>query len=561
MVASVLRHPYLLIFFVGLAVCLPLLVFGLPYGSHDGVMHYIYLHGFSEQLRAGELYPRWLYAINGGLGGTTFFYYPPAWYYFSSLFAPIADGTWHQLGIASAVAVALSGVTAFEWLRQRFPIDQALVSAVVYMVLPYHLNYDVYTRGALAEAFAFVSMPLILLAADKIVRGSILATVGLGFSIALLLTSHLLTSIMFLSIPFAYVLYFSTKENRFKNFGRSCLGALLGVGLAAAYLFTALTYQGYAQFERFVEGDLHFSNSLIGFGSNGSLKYLAFLALNAMCIAGGVFLYRRAESDERNNLGFWILVLSGSVFMTLYISYPVWALLKPLQMIQFAWRFNTISCLALLPIVAVGLTHVLSRVSPYPVVAALTVFSFCSVIWTDESGRKTWMMWTKLPVSPVSMEFADYAVRLKREYQTMWPRTVPDQMFDLDKSLVSIHDSNREIRPIRLAAGNAEISTERWEARDIRFTVDAASESTVVVSQFFFPGWSATLPESNQALSVVPDSETGLVKVDIPSGKHVVHLKLEKLSREWIGELISVFSFLFSLFFVVIRIFLWPRKL
>jgi hypothetical protein len=547
-------RPYVIIVLVGLVVCLPLLIFGLPYGSHDGVSHSIHLRGFSDQLWAGEIYPRWLISINGGLGGPVFFYYQPAAYYFSSFFYLLTASTWHQLGIAAAASVILSGAAAYAWLKERVPAGPA----VLYMVLPYHLHYDVYIRGALAEAFSFVAMPLVLLAVERMIVGSKIAIVGLAFSIALLLTTHLLTSMMFLTIPFAYLLYVSPPGTRIQNFIRAFLGALLGTGLAA------LTYQNYAHFERFTEGGFYFGGLLIGAGppADKSWKHVMFLLFNLAFLLPGIFLYRRAASGESKRiLGFWIAALSLAIFMTLFISYPVWLLIRPLQMIQFPWRFNVIACLAALTIF-LNFHHLFARIRANLIIASLTALAFCTVVWTDESGRKTWLTFIKLPLAPVSMELEYDQDKMQRADPTLWPRTVPDgryeQASDLDQNLAPLRSADGEMIRARGTAEGASVQVLKWRPRDISLRIVSPSETDVTVSQLYFPGWRADIPQTNQTLEVFPEPDMGLIRFRAPAGDEQVELKLDKLWQERAGDLISIISFFLSL--AIGAFFLWSKN-
>ncbi len=172
-----------LIIGAGLLLSLPLLVYGLPFHSSDGVQHAIFYSHFSSQLWAGEFYPRWLMGMNGGLGAPSFFYYPPVPYYLTALLKPIFAQDiqgWHQLGVSSALAVAASGVCAYLWLKKIATQKAAFVAALIYMAMPYHLATEIYDRGAFAELWTFVWMPLILLFTEEISRRHRSAVIGLG---------------------------------------------------------------------------------------------------------------------------------------------------------------------------------------------------------------------------------------------------------------------------------------------------------------------------------------------------------------------------------------------
>src|ERR1700750_1925389 len=73
-------YQILIITGAGLLLTLPCILYGFPYYGDDSAANAVYSTTFAQQFRAGDLYPRWLLAINGGLGSPVTFYYPPfAW--------------------------------------------------------------------------------------------------------------------------------------------------------------------------------------------------------------------------------------------------------------------------------------------------------------------------------------------------------------------------------------------------------------------------------------------------------------------------------------------------
>src|SRR5713226_4500911 len=75
----------LVIIAVGIVLTLPAVVYGLPFFGDDSAVHTLWYSNFSQQLWAGEWYPRWLQGMNGGLGSPALFYYPPASYFLTSM--------------------------------------------------------------------------------------------------------------------------------------------------------------------------------------------------------------------------------------------------------------------------------------------------------------------------------------------------------------------------------------------------------------------------------------------------------------------------------------------
>lgn len=68
----------------------------------------------------------------------------------------------NTLRLVHTLVLFLSGVTMYFLGKRYLKKDYlAFISALIYMLLPYHLN-DIYLRDALAECFLFIFIPLIL---------------------------------------------------------------------------------------------------------------------------------------------------------------------------------------------------------------------------------------------------------------------------------------------------------------------------------------------------------------------------------------------------------------
>jgi hypothetical protein len=150
---------------IGILLTLPLFISGFPHSSADGICHANYYSSFADQLWGGEFYPRWMYKINRGLGSPTFYYYPPFAFYFTRLLKPLSPGDpygWHQPGISASIALVASGIFMYLWLMRITPGKSALVGAILYMIVPYHITGDLYGRGAFSLRASREARPLTL---------------------------------------------------------------------------------------------------------------------------------------------------------------------------------------------------------------------------------------------------------------------------------------------------------------------------------------------------------------------------------------------------------------
>src|SRR6267378_1726579 len=304
-VAKSKLFPILVITVAGLIFTIPTIIYGIPFFSDDGVSHHAlwYIH-FSTQLWAGDLYPRWLMGMNEGLGSPVFYYYPPVPFFLTSLLKPFFTGDphgWHQLGLSASLALIASGSCAYLWLKDLTDRNSAMLAAVLYMATPYHLAADLYIRGSFAEYWAFVWMPLILFFTHKIVNTNKLAVAGLAVGYALLLMTHLPTTLIFSPILVSYAFYFSGTGQKLKITGKVLTWLALGIGLSAVFLWPAMTTQQLVFLDRMTTGYFSYKNWLLF--SNFSLWKeeklpLLLLTLDLAAIALGAFVIARLNSHK-----------------------------------------------------------------------------------------------------------------------------------------------------------------------------------------------------------------------------------------------------------------------
>lgn len=553
------RHPYASMIFVGLMFSLPLIIYGYPFSADDTVYHTLYYKNFSFQLWSGELYPRWLYLLNGSYGGPIFFYYPPMAYYLTSIFHPLQLSILHQLGLGAALGLVLSGLTLYLWLKEITSAGSALLSAIIYLLLPYSV-YDIYGRGALAESFTFVWMPLILYFVVRVSRGSRLAIVGLAVSYALLCTTHLLTTMMFSAIPLVYGLILSDRNSRLKTLATTVAAMALGTGLSAAYILPAMTYQRYVYIEELSTGSFSFARALLTrqLVINGSMRYFWFVVVLGSVSLVCFFAGRLAPSAvKRRELSFWVAIAFCSVFMMIYISYPVWSVVRPLQMLQFPWRFNTILCVAALPLLAAGIS---SLTRPYTWLMKLTVVVISVFgIYSANDFRKN----VSDAILPPSLERSELSARIDRlnlDWHAFWPYSTEYLAFDdIEGTLSNAPHSGDELTKAYLPGGGGTVSVMKWRPRDIELQIEAPDGGGVNVSQFYFPGWRARLADTLEDLPVTPSPDAAaMVHFTMPPGNHTVHVTLEKLWPEYVGQLLSGASALIALMLFLTFLFV-PR--
>jgi hypothetical protein len=549
-----------LLFCAALLLSLPVIVYGLPKRSHDGVIHAIWYTHFATQLWAGDLYPHWLQGMNGGLGSPVFFYYGSVPYYLTGWLRPLLHNDqhgWHQLGLSAALALFTSGVFAYLWLKSVYSHQSALVGAIFYMAMPYHLAVDLYERGAFAEFWAFAWMPLILFFVCNINRRQ-LALLGLAVSYALLIMTHLPTTLVFSLIPVSYASIRSDRRQRLKSLGMTVGAMALGAGLAAIYLFPAMLTQASVSIEKTRIGFYYYENHFLFTSLKGRFPLLlSCFILLTIGLATCAYLYTRRSSHfslNRENT-FWFVTATISVFMMTPLSHPVWQAIPTLQAIQFPWRFGTVLTVATTELLTAAVFLITStsersfgRALMKPLAWAFLTTSVLVTVFTTwdaflfKSGDRGDAL-TVTDHEPERINYLNEKLEISKGTPGFHPRwAAPLEMNSLESLIDKIGTQNGALVRANITRGTGHLQVDTWRPRDIGMTVDSSDGVTLNVSQFYYPGWSAKLIDGSQQLLIQPSSPDGLLTMDVPGGHHLLSLRLMPTPQEEAGRVVSAIS-------------------
>lgn len=157
--------------------------------SDDGDWMIIRLSAFHETLKTGQFPVRFLERLNHGYGyPVTNFLYPLP-FYLGEVIHLVGFGFVDSVKILFAASFILGAVFMY--------LYAGAIAAIVYTYFPYRL-FDVYKRGSLGEAVAFIFLPLIFYFIDR--KKTVLA----ALATAALITSHNVIAFIFLPIILIY---------------------------------------------------------------------------------------------------------------------------------------------------------------------------------------------------------------------------------------------------------------------------------------------------------------------------------------------------------------------
>ncbi|MBV8847746.1 MAG: hypothetical protein JO307_33445 [Bryobacterales bacterium] len=531
-------------------------LFGGMHIGHDSVEHLQRYSCVVEQFWRGEIYPRWLARMNSGLGSPIMFVYAPLPYLVPTLLRPLLPlGAAHnreslELGISLWFALLLSGLTAFLWLRTLAAGTSALIAAIVYMLMPYHLSIDLYARDAVAEMWTFAWMPLCLYFAGRLIETEQpaemrprLAGLGLAISYALLIYTHLMITVLFTPALAAMLVFYPQPKARYSTLRNGCGWLALGLGLAAAYWMPAAAHVHNLSPQRMVA-----ANSKLAYDFNFAFAWRALKSqtgddlflwkiswVAATTLAAAVAAFLLARRLNRRISDFWLGVAVMSLLMMLPLSRVVWKVVPALSAIQFPWRFSTTLVLAATALLAMACDALAENRGGWRSFAGATVAGIV-LVWVVTDAKS---VLSAAPWSPnMSLHFGD-------TWLPVWSQT--DPAYQTPQGLLLLSQ-----RPAVGGNWSGAVSIHRWNARDLEFTSSVKAGNWLTVRRLYYPGWAA-MTANGRELQVRPSPDTGLVDIQAPAGMNRIRLALPWTWAEKLGTGISAVL----LFFVA---FLWLTR-
>jgi hypothetical protein len=543
----------------------PVWFHGAPDLAHDTPEHAVCVRNFAKQFWQGDLYPRWLSDSNAGLGSPFLFFYPPLPSYVAALVWPMVhdhDPYGTKLdGLTLGIGMLLSGVAAYVWLRSFAGAKSALAGAAVYVLAPYHVAIDLYTRAGLPEFWIFVWLPLVLRAAGGIVQKERWALPSLAVTYALAIFSHPTIAMVFGAVVCVYAIVFAEPVRRIRSAVMTAGGLALGVGLSATLLAPAIFEQAnihaeqqtsdYTDFHRWwlfsLRDQIDQAGSaqahlpvLLGFKAR-----LLFVTVTALLLAAAMFLIARTGRKKSGvTEWFWLGICAAFFALMLRQSAFVWEHLPGLKFIQFPNRLNTMIVIAAAALTALAAPYLWTAKTRLLTLGAASIV----LVWLAAdawAGRWGYSLWR-----PISAERAATLQALldtgRDDFDWSWPSgTRIGKYFEFPAFAEYVaREKPRSVRLTTLegATLNGSASVGNWEPRHVLLKVDAPTEGRVTVVHFYYPGWTARVRDSRAELPLRASNEDAFIQFDVPGGTHEIALDLERQTPERWGIYISLAS-------------------
>lgn len=487
---------------------------------------------FVELFRSGHLYPRWLPRCWGGMGSPVFYFYPPLFFWVASLIDTLTGGSLapeRLVPIASMLMLAISGVSMRAWLRANTSEGRALLGSIGYMLAPYHL-YDLYGRGALAEASAYASVPVIMLALAHLGEGRKRFIAVLALAFAVLLFSHLPTALLvslFLIAP--YVAFIGLRNAEPARFVASALAAgLVGTMLAAVFILPALALLPNVS-PGALSGSFYRPENWFFLHVNAGIMSGRMLLIVPISIAALLFAAAIAIKPAYREARFWAALTIFLVFVIAGAIPPLWRL-PGLALVQFPWRalllveFTTVTLFAIAP---------LPRRSPLSMSGA-ALFGFSYLVLAMIGGHMVGRTWsvgrqTAAEIRAGYEDAPEYLPAGTRIEQGNGPDNVHVLLPRLP--LASASDPRARLTSTETSDGGIAIS------------IDSPVATTVRLRRFYFPHWQMH-DSAGRSIAISAGRDNRVVTFRAPSGQSTFRLDDGEAPYEGLARWLSSIALL-----------------
>ena len=502
----------------------------------------------------GQIPCRWVPDMGYSYGYPLFNFYPPLPYYLGQVFHTFGFSYVDIVKILGVIVLLASVVTMYLLASEFFgPLGGAL-SSMLYLYAPYH-SVDFYVRAAVNESWALVWFPLIYWTTYKLIESSRFKWVPfVSLSVAALMLSHNPMLMIFVPTYLVWIGFWWWKFKSISSFKHLIISAFWALGLAAFFTLPVIFEQQYVSIWTLTSGYFNylahfldvkqmFLNINWGYGSSelGPVDSMSFAIGYLQWIIPAVILISLPFSQKlKKHTGlilFSTFYFLFSLFMSHSRSTPIWQFIKPLEILQFPWRFLTL---------VIFFASFLSG-SFISLSKKLVPLLLCLLLLLNANyfRPREW-----LP------DYTDYDRFTGKNWQLM----LTSAIFDYLPTWAYRPPANGPTDNLEFLSAQGSFTTLEKKSNRQIYEVEITKPGSLIIQTYYFPGWKVWVDEKPVELKPMSDPlRLGRLILDVTNGKHQIVAKFTDTPIRFIGNVLSIFSWL-SIIAYFIKTKLWPRK-
>ncbi|MDP3973528.1 MAG: 6-pyruvoyl-tetrahydropterin synthase-related protein [Candidatus Daviesbacteria bacterium] len=528
-----------------------------PLFSHHDDTTIIRLYEMDKCIKDGQIPCRWVPDLGNLYGYPLFNYYAPLPYYFGEIFYFLSGNLIFSVKIMFVVSFLGAYVFMYLFGAKFWGKLGGSLSAIFYSFAPYH-GLDFYVRGAMGEMWALMFFPLVVYLLIRLKdKLSILNSLLLATSVALLITSHNLSAMIFLPIVFLLylLLFIEKKQIKFLLYGFAAF--LIGIFLSSFYLLPVLVERDLVHVETTTYGYFSYTEHFKGFkklflerdwgygasvreipgGERDRLSYqIGWVHLLGWILAlVGAYILRKKEKRVSLIIIVSSFIIALAVFMVNPRSIFIWQAVEPLKYLQFPWRFL---------LIIIFLASFISG----------AVF----LILKDQVKQK--LIWLILVILVVTLNFSYF--RPEKFIQTSdedlltgsnWERQIKRAILDYLPKSASEPPAELARERYQLLTGDSFIYDFKQGSNWFSFKTNTNTHTIIRLSQYYFPKWKIFI-DGKETLIDYKNNSLGLMTIILGEGNHIVEGRLYDTPIRTIANLLTSVSALIVVIFLLLHI-------
>ncbi len=507
------------------------------YGASDD-LHIGWLQQMHKTVTAGFIPPRYVPDLSYGFGYPLFNFVFPLPFYLGEIVHAFGFTLVDSIKVVFALSIILSGLFMYWSMRKVFSNAASFIATILYIYTPYRAT-EIYIRGAIGEAFAFVFFPLIvggLIALVKNNTNKNLAIVAIG--VGLLVLSHNISAYMF--IPFAVLLGIILQPKKPQTW---IYPLLLGSTISMYFWLPALRDSRLLVYDTVFNYWDHFptlKQLLIpnwGWGASvpgpydGMSFFIGTVNLCVLIISIPLFFFLNKKfSQIQSKIFIWAILAFVVAFVCMnFRSAVFWEVVPLIKYFQFPWRFLLVTSFCSSIIAALVVEHL--KLPKYMVLILPLLLI----------GTESWKF------NP-----HDFLARQDNYYLN---RYIPYPFASYEYTQTSEEylrlPKNTQIRPNkifpRFYSDNIQINQLDIE-NDFSASVNITSpeNGSINYNKYAFPGWKAKL--DGEMVRINPGEPFGQINISIPAGTHNLHVFYEEPKQNWPLDIMSAMALIYTIF-------------
>lgn len=536
-------------FLIGLILTLSLLwPLGVtPFFTHHDDVQVIRLFEMDKCFKDRQIPCRWVPDLGGLYGYPIFNYYAPLPYYFGELIYLLAGNFILTVKIMFAITFVGSYVFMYLLAKKFWGKLGGSLAATFYAFAPYHA-VDFYVRGAMGEMWALMLFPAIFWAIAKLEEQTKISNfLLLGLFLAILITSHNLSTMIFLPFSLVWIALFFFRRRRKKFLWYSFLSLFLAICLSAFYLLPMIleknlvhidtTTYGYFSYTEHFKGFRKLLGRSWDFGSSirevpGGEKDKLPTQIGWVHLVGWVLaLISLKFLWKSNKFLCWIIIFgSVSTILSALMIHPrsqvLWKAIETLKYLQFPWRFLLL------------------------VIFFISFLSGGIFALQKKHNRKIWYLLILLVVILNFSYFRPekFIVINDKDYLSgqNWDRIIKRSIFDYLPIFAKEPPAELATERYKILTGDSRVYDYKEGTDWVYFRTETKTHTIIRLSQYYFPNWRIFI-DGKEAKFEYENNTLGLMTILLGEGDHEVYAKLYDTPIRSISNVITLAASAFVL--------------